>query len=213
MTNKITMVAIAALLLCCCVVVPAAYSQQDCGSQKCAQKCSMQTITGTYAFYGKGSSLLLDPTQQPYPLHFGGAIAPFANVGLITFNRNGVGDGYYWMFVGTLNGGYDPVPVHVTVTEMKEDCTGKYQYNVALPGIGTATIEECFFVMDNGREFRSIPFTIQNGMDSLVWLGTGHRISRSSKPPKSCRQFPGTYVVGVENVVASPDLIFAEAGL
>jgi hypothetical protein len=182
------------LLLCVCVAVPAAYAQG---------KCSLQTFVGTYAMYEKGSSLSLDPTQQPYPLHFGGASAPFANVGLVTLRPDGKGDGYYWIFAGALNGGFDPIPVQVAVTEMKENCTGKFTYVASLPGGLSATVEERFVLFDNGREFRSIPTTIQNGIGTLAWLGTGRRISKSGNPVKFCGQQTanGTYVLSVENII------------
>ena len=185
---------IAALLLCFCVFVPAAYAQA---------KCALQTFVGTYAMYEKGSSLFLDPTQQQYPLHFGGASAPFANVGLVTFKPNGIGNGYYWIYAGVISGGFDPIPVQVTITEMKEDCTGKFTYVANLPGGLSTTVEERFVLFDNGREFRSIPTIIQNGIGTLAWLGTGHRISKSGKPMTFCGQQTanGTYVLGIENII------------
>jgi hypothetical protein len=204
MHNRISVVLMVGLVLVFCAESSAAYAQE---------KCSMQTMTGTHVFYMKGSSFILDPTQQPYPLHFGGGVAPFANVGLITFRPNGVGDGYYWIFIGTLDGGFDPIPVHVTITEMNEHCTGKYQYQVSLPGIGSATIEERFIAFDDGREFRTIPTTIENGLPTLAWLGTGHRISKSSRPVRFCGQHTahGTYLMSVENLIAfQPNLAMAD---
>jgi hypothetical protein len=107
------------LFLCLCVAVPSAYAQQQ---------CSLQTMAGTYAMYERGSSFLLDPSQQPIPLHWAGAMATFINVGEATFSSKGVGNGFYWILIGTLNGGLDPIPVQVTITEMNPECTGKVTY-------------------------------------------------------------------------------------
>ena len=73
-------------LLCLCAGVPAAY----------AQNCSLQTMVGTYVLHEIGASHFLNPTPQP-TLHFVGATAPFADVGLVTFKPNGIGNGYYWI--------------------------------------------------------------------------------------------------------------------
>lgn len=187
--------ALGLLLFYCCFAVPAADAQG---------KCSMQTMAGTYVFSHKGSSSILDPTVQPYPFHLSGATAPFITVGEISFTPDGEGDGFYWIRIGTLNAGLDPVPVHVTITEMNEDCTGKMRYDVSLPGIPSATIEERFISFDNGREFRSVPVAIVNGVYTLAWIGTGHRISKSSGPVNSCgpQTVHGTYLVTAENIIA-----------
>lgn len=202
------LVKLTVLFLCLCVAVPAAHSQG---------KCSLQTLVGTYAIYEKGSSLIMDPSLQPFPLHWAPAFAPFANVAEITFTPAGVGDGFYWIFVGSLNAGLTPIPVHVTITEMKPDCTGKMQYQVALPGIPSATIEERLLVLDNGREFRSVPTSIENGVPTLAWIGTGRRISKSSKPVNSCgpQTAHGTYMLTCESIDVldpnNPNMYFANS--
>lgn len=179
------------LFLC---IIPAAYSQGN---------CSFQTAVGTYAMYERGFSFALDPTQQPYPVHFGGATAPFANVGLVTFKPNGIGDGYYWIYAGLINGGFQSIPVHITITEMNADCTGKFSYVASLPGGLSATVEERMILFNNGDEFRTIPTSIQNGIGTLAWIGTGHRISKSANPVRSCGQqiARGTYVMNIENII------------
>lgn len=182
-----------ALFLCICVV-PAAYAQG---------RCSFQTVVGTYAMYERGSSLAIDPTQQLYFPNFVGALAPFANVGLVTFKPNGVGDGYYWIYAGVINGGFTSIPVHMTITEMNPDCTAKFTYIANLPGGLSATVEERMVLFNNGDEFRTIPTSIQNGIGTLAWIGTGHRISKASNPPNFCGQQTalGTYVMSVENII------------
>ena len=200
MRNKITIVAMVGLFLLCCVAVPAAHAHE---------KCSLRTLAGTYAISEKGSSSFLDPNPSVFPPpftfpFFTGVTAPFVNVTQITFSPHGVGEGFYWIRIGALSGGLDPIPVHVTVTEMNPDCTGKLQYSVNLPGI-SATIEERFIVFDEGREFRSVPTSIVGGIPTLAWIGTGHRISDSSKRVHSCGQHTahGTYLLTAENLVAA----------
>jgi len=195
-----------ALVLCLCVVVPAVAQGN----------CSLQTMVGTYAMHETGASYYLDPTQQVYPLHFFGSMATFANVGLVTFKPNGVGEGYYWINIGTLSGGFDAIPVEVTITEMNRNCTGKFTYVANLPGGLSATVEERFVLFDDGREFRSLPTTIQNGIATLAWLGSGYRISKSSQPPRFCGQQTahGTYVLGIENMITDqPTNVIADTVL
>jgi hypothetical protein len=205
MRNKITIAAMAALFLVCCVAVPAAYSQGT---------CSLQTLAGTYAIFEKGASSILDPASNPSVFPFlTGATAPFVNVTELTFSPYGVGEGFFWIRIGALNGGLKPIPVHVTVTEMNRDCTGKLQYVVNLPNL-SASIEERFFLFDEGREFRSVPMSIQGGIDTLAWTGTGHRISKSGKPVYSCgpHSAQGTYLLTAENLVAiDPHTALADA--
>lgn len=180
------------LLLCTWVAVPAVYAQQQ---------CSLQTLTGTYAIYEKGASSFLSLTPSPFPF-FPGITAPFVNVGELTFSPYGVAEGFYWIKIGALNGGLDRIPDHATVTEMNPDCTGKLRYTVNLSGI-SATIEERIFVFNEGREFRSVPTSIQQGIDTLAWFGVGQRISKSSHPVDSCgpQTAHGAYVVTAESIV------------
>jgi len=184
--------ALAALLLCFFVAVPAVHAQEPCSSQ---------TLTGTYAIYEKGAASFLGVTPSPFPF-FPGITAPFVNVGELTFSPDGVAEGFYWIKIGALNGGFDRIPDHATVTEMNADCTGKLQYTVNLSGI-SATIEERFFVVDEGREFRTVPTSIQNGIDTLAWFGVGQRISKSSRPVASCGPHTahGAYLVTSEAIV------------
>ncbi len=199
MRSKDTLITFACLLFGLCLAAQVAKAQAP---------CTLETMTGTYAFYDKGSSLVLDLTANPYPVHWAGAVAPFVAVGEITFGPDGVGDGFYWIRVGSLNGGFDPVPVRVTITEMNQDCTGKYRYSVTLPGASSATlIEERFVLIKNGQQFSSVPtFIGESGIPTLAWLGSGQRIRKPSEPLDTCglQTGQGTYLVSAENIV-SPD--------
>ncbi len=96
--------------------------------------------------------------------------------------------------------------MHVTITEMNKNCTGKMRYDVSLPGIPSATIEERLIVMDNGQEIRSVPTSIENGLPTLAWIGYGRRIRRAEEPVTSCgpQTATGTYVFSCENLLVSP---------
>jgi hypothetical protein len=195
MLNRISIVTIAGLLVCLGIAVPAAQAQAP---------CSLETMTGTYAFYERGSSSILDPSgQQPFPLHWPGAIAPFTTVGEVAFTPDGLGEGFYWIRIGSLNGGFDPIPVQVEITEMNADCTGKFRYQVNFPNIPSATIEERFIVFDNGREYRSVPTSIEGGVPTLAWIGTGYRIRKPGEPVASCgpQTAHGTYLITAENII------------
>ncbi len=208
MSSKIRVFMIAGLLICLGITVPTADAQG---------KCSLETMAGTYAIYDKGSSLVLDPSVQPIPIHWSGALATFVAVGEVTFTPDGVGNGFYWIRIGSLNGGFDPTPVQVSIIEMNEDCTGKFRYSINLPGSPLETIvEERFILFDNGREYRSVPTSIQNGIPTLAWIGVGRRIRKPSEPVNSCgpQTAHGTYLISAENIVApSPTVGFADTVL
>lgn len=161
--------------------------------------CSLQTFAGSYAFYEKGSSAIFDPDTQPYPNHWAGALAPFITVGRVTMGSDGVGDGNFWIRVGSLHGGLEPIPVVVTITEMNDDCTGKFTADFDLHG-QHETILERFILFDGGREFRAIP--IGGGPETLAWIMEGHRISKPGEPvtcgPQTAK---GKYVWAVENLL------------
>ncbi len=188
-TFKITLI-----LVCLCVAVTAAQAQGP---------CTLQTFTGTYVFYERGSSAILDPSSQPYPYHWAGALAPFVTVGEVTVGLDGVGQGFFWMREGSFNGGLDPIPFQVTITEMDDDCTGKFTTTLALPGGLSPTIVERFILFDNGREYRAIPASIQGGTPTLAWIHEGHRISKPDEPLNTCgpQTAKGTWLMAVENLV------------
>ncbi len=194
------------LLVCLGLAVIAAQAQGP---------CNLQTFTGSYAFYERGSSAIFNPNSHPYPFHWEGAFAPFVTVGVVTMGPDGVGEVSYWIREGSSNGGLDPIRTEVRITEMNEDCTGKFTYN-PLPGYPT-TIVERFILMDNGREYRSIPTDIENGTPTLAWLHEGHRISKPGGPLNTCgpQTAHGTYVWAVENLVwfDTPYPIFSDVVL
>jgi hypothetical protein len=184
--------------------------------------CTLHSLSGTYAFYEKGSSTILDPTAPTYPLHWAGAIAPFIATGQITIGPNGTATGFFWIRIGSYNSGPDATPVQLTITELNEDCTGKWQFAFNL--LGTLnTIEERFVVFDEGRQFRSIPTV--TGVPAMAWIGEGHRISKIGEGHRdgksdafvdNCgpRTAKGTYLVPAENLVRlGQNPIFSDAAL
>lgn len=195
-------------LLCLCIAVPPIQAQGT---------CSLQTLVGTYAIYEKGASSDLDPANLSAFPFLTGATAPFVNITELTFSPNGTFEGFFWIRLGALSGGLQTIPVQGTVTEMNPDCTGKIQYVVNLPPVGSSTIEERFFLFDKGREFRSIPTLIPpppNGFDTMAWTGTGRRISKSADPVHTCgpQTAHGTYLFTAENLLTLlPHHAFADA--
>ena len=193
MRNGIAVAVIAGLLISLGFAAPAAQAQAP---------CTPETFTGTYVFQERGSSAVFDPASEPYPFHWAGSYAPFVTLGEISMGSDGVGQGYYWVRIGSLSGGPDPIPVEVTVTELNEDCSGRFSYEFYLPGApGPTTIEERFVLVDNGREFRSIPTV--TGIPALAWIGEGHRIAKLGEPPHTCgpQTASGSYLMTVENLV------------
>lgn len=194
--------AVFVVMFCLGLAIPAAQAQEP---------CTLETFTGTYAFYERGASAIFNPNSQPYPFHWAGAYAPFVTVGEITVGPDGVGHGYFWIRVGSLNGGLDPIPVDVTITEMKEDCTGKFSAQFNLVG-QPETIVERFILFDNGQEYRAIP--IAGGAPTLAWIMEGHRISKPAELLNTCgpQTAHGSYVWAVENLVRfdTPYPIFSD---
>ena len=199
-----------ALLVCLCLAVPAVYGQG---------KCTMQTITGTYAVYIRGSSSIIDlnPQTPPPPIHWAAAIAPLTVVGKISITPDGTftkDTSFYWGVVGSINAGVDPIPVAGKVTQLHEDCTGVLEYTIQLPGSPPAPVIERFIVFDNGREFRSI--ASQTVLPTQTWATTGRRISRSVKPFDSCgpQTSHGVYVLVCEGYYPLDQTTgFAEAAM
>jgi hypothetical protein len=204
MNTRITASVVAGLLVCLGVAVPVSGAQAP---------CTAQTLTGTYAFYDRGSSSILDPDSEPYPYHWAGAIAPFAALGKVTLGPDGIGRGVYWITIGSFTAGPEPVPVELAITELNPDCTGKWQFEFNL--LGTPyTIEERFILFDNGRQFRSIPTV--TGVPTMAYVGEGHRISKPGEALHTCgpQTAHGGYVMAVESLVKfGPNPLFADAVL
>lgn len=198
----------AALILVLVVALPFAIAEE---------KCTLKTMAGTYVLYERGQSVIINPTQQPVLAHYAGPVAPFANIVEVTFDENGAGNGFFWIWAGTIPAKLDPTPVEVSITELSEDCTGKFSYTVNLLDPNTPTnIEERFVVFDNGREIRTIPTTIQNGIYTLAWLGYAHRLSKGVAPVHSCgpQTARGKYLMSCENLIkASPTTMISDTFL
>jgi hypothetical protein len=173
-------------------------------------KCSLETFAGTYVSFDRGSSLTIDlispgilspaPGAPPSPLAFDApGLVPFVNVAEVTYAPDGHGEGFFWMWAGTVGATLAPIPLHIDVTEMNEDCTGKFQYT--LPN--GATILERFVIFDNGRQYRNVP--ISGGIPTLAWIGSGHRISKGSAPANFCgpQTAHGSYLMTCENIMRS----------
>ncbi len=207
---KMSVFAVASLLVCLGLAAPGANAQASCRTS---------TFSGTYAFYDEGSSAVFSSAAVPSaPFHWAGLYAPFATVGEVTIKADGTGHGFYWMRIGSFNGGSNTFELNLTVTEMNADCTGKYTYQVNLPGATEpTTIVERFVLLNNGREFRSVPISIENGIDYLTWIGEGRRISEPGMPVNTCgpQTALGSYVATVQNFVQfSPDVpIFSDVVL
>lgn len=172
--------------------------------------CNLKTLEGTYAISERGSSLALGTVPAPdYPLHFTGAVAPFSNVALIAFGLDGDGSGFHWTWVGTLNGGVEPLPLQARVTEMKEDCTGTILFWWNLPGMPDVVVEERIIVFDNGREFRSVAKDTRSIVPGLAFNGTGQRIREAVASSASCnpQTVHGKYLITGEHITPRETLL------
>jgi hypothetical protein len=198
---KYAAVSVVIFLVCFAIAIPSLQAQG---------KCSMKTFAGSYVSFERGSSMTIDLTSTGVlspapnaipspPAWMAPGFVPFANIAVITYTPEGSGDGYYWMFEGSTAATLEPIPVHVTVTEMNEDCSGKFRY---FRGDG-AEIEERFILLENGRQYRSIPTLIKSpGIPTMSWIGSGQRIGRSSEPVNSCGPHTsnGSYLLACSNI-------------
>lgn len=169
-------------------------------------ECTLQTVSGTYAMYEQGFSLVASLATTT-PSWAAPSLIPFGNITEITFDDNGVGEGFYWLWRGALRADIDAAPEHALITELNPDCTGKIEYQVPVPGSTVpATIPERIIVFDEGREIRTVPLTIANGIPTMAWLGEGHRIIKGNGPPTNGgpQMVSGTYIATCQNIVTSP---------
>ena len=201
MRRKHATVTFVIFFVCFAIAMPALQAQE---------KCSLKTFAGTYVSFEKGSSVTIDllstgvvspaPGAQPRPpAWLAPGIVPFADIAMVTYTPEGIGDGYFWMFEGSTRATLEPIPIHVVVTEINGDCTGKFQYS---RNDGTV-IEERFILFDNGRQYRSIPTLISSpGIPTLSWIGNGKRISQGSAPVRFCgpQTAHGRYLLACENI-------------
>jgi hypothetical protein len=203
MRTKLAAVAVVVLSTCFGFAIPAARAQAP---------CSLRTMAGTFVSVDRGASLTVDLTQPGVlgpapgakpspPAWLVPGFAPFVNIARVTYTPDGIGDGYFWMFAGSVGPAPEPIPLHIEITELNEDCTGKFHY--ALPN--GATIEERIIVFDNGRQYRSVPLSISSpGIQNLSWIGSGQRVSpdhQSGAPHPANPQ--GSYLLACDNVQRS----------
>ncbi len=192
--GKLAMVRVAGALLGLSFTALSGYAQGH---------CSLQTLAGTYVGYERGSSLLLSLSPQQYPPTWvAPVIAPFANVYEFTIRPDGTADGFYWIWFGSIAATVDSIPVHLTFSEMNDDCTAKATYIADLPGGPSPEVVERVIVFDNGRQFQTVP--ISSGIPGITWTGTAHRISKGVAPVTSggLDKANGTYLLNCENYVA-----------
>lgn len=175
-------------------------------------RCTMQTLAGTYAFHGGGTSTVaLAPAPSPFLFHWSAVTAPVDIVGQFTLKPDGTAEGFYWLLLGSLNSwtllGLDPIPWHAIVTDLKPDCTGVVEYPVAIPGLPPSTIVERFFVMDNGRQWLSV--TAETGVPTDVWHTEVHRLTNALRPPGWCgpQAFQGVYLARCRGLESPSDTL------
>ncbi len=173
-----------------------------------AQECSMQTITGTYAFRYVGMSFMggspfpanvpPNPAGGVLPLHAPGAYLAGTQLGIFTINPDGsvVGDSWlaYGPFRQNLSGAAAITSIGVQKTPSGEvlGCVGTMQYaNLAFPG-SPDTIDK-FIVLNNGDEMRAVH--VSNGSPITASIAVGKRITRSLDAAPRCGQqtLNGTY--------------------
>ncbi len=195
------------LFLCLIVSVAAAQAQGT---------CTTETMTGTYAFMVRGASTAIsNPSDPPWILHWDAKYAPLGLVGMVTIQKNGTGEGFWWQINGTANGGLTPIPFSLTIPELNADCTGVFEYSFTFAG-QAHTNREWFVLLDNGREFRGI--SQAGGLPTGTWRTIAYRVSNGVAPVTTFGQknMRGDYLLSCEGLeplpVDQPPSIFASIG-
>jgi len=195
------------LVLFLLVFVPAVLSQGT---------CTMETASGTYAFVVQGASTaILNPSALPWLLHWDAKYAPLALVGMITLQKDGTGQGFWWQINGTANGGLTPVQFTLTTPESNPDCTGIFEYSFTFAG-QAHTNTEWYVLLDNGRELRSV--SQSGGLPTGTWHTIAHRVSNGAAPVTTFGQknMQGDYLLSVDSLLPidpQPPLAFGQAAL
>jgi hypothetical protein len=178
--------------------------------------CTMETASGTYAFEVQGASTaILGPSAPPWILHWDAKYAPLALVGMITLQKDGIGQGFWWQINGTANGGLTPVTFELTTLESYPDCTGVFEYSFTFGG-QAHTNREWFVLLNNGRELRGV--SQAGGLPTGTWHTTAHRVSNGVAPVTTFGQknMKGDYLLSVNGLLPidpPPPMAFRQAAL
>ena len=164
-----------------------------------AQDCSLNTITGTYVFRYTGESFLgglpAPPSAEPgpgtIPVHSAGLYASGVIVGVFTIHPDASVDFKYWSTIGSWSSMRTGVTASGRILDIAPDrtedgvvlgCAGIVEYQP----FGTSLVhKDKFFVLDNGREIRSLPVETP-AFPTVASLGVAHRIHRSGDTAPRC---------------------------
>ena len=148
-----------------------------------AQKCSNQTVLGTYAFQISGSVLAGAPPSPASPLTTNAVHRDNVMIGIVTYRPDGIISGFYWQANGS-QATLSKLPWQAVYT-VNEDCTGYYEYSTPL---ADKPVRENFFVLNGGYEIHmmlasdaaevgaKMPFALMN------YSGVAYRITRQMAP-------------------------------
>lgn len=164
-----------------------------------AQDCTLNTITGTYVFRYTGESFLggmpQPPTAEPgsgtLPVHSAGLYASGVIVGVFTIHADASVDFKYWSTIGSWSSMRTGVTATGRILDIAPDrtdegvvlgCVGTVEYQP----FGTSLVhKDKFFVLENGREIRSLPVETP-AFPTVASLGVAHRIHRSGDAAPRC---------------------------
>ncbi len=185
-----------------------------------AQDCSIQGITGTYAFRHTGESFLspnlpsapnITPSAAELPTHAAGLYSYGVIVGIMTIQPDSSVDIRYWSTIGSWSSMRAGVKMTGTITNLGMDktesgvelgCAGTIEYR---PFPQFPAHREKFFVLENGREIRGIPFETP-AFPTLASLSTAHRITRAPSTAPVCgpQTARGTMVLNCPGPLFNP---------
>ncbi len=190
-----------------------------CSLSSVAQECSLQSIVGTYAIRYTGESFLGDmpfppgtaPTASALPVHSPGLYAYGVIVGVMTIKPDATMNIRYWSTIGSwssmrtgvsMAGSIKSIGLERTAGGVELGCVGLAEY---APFENAPPHRDRFFVLDNGREIRSMPFDTP-AFPTVATMGVARRITRAGDPAPRCgaQTARGSYLLSCPGPLFNP---------
>ncbi len=184
-----------------------------------AQDCSIQTITGTYAFRYTGDSFIGGPPtpaaafpgSDVLPAPSPGLYAAGTTVGVLTIRPDKTLEAHFWSAAGsfrasdmTMTGNILAIGNEKSSDGVELGCAATAEYQPFPP---YAPYHDKFFVLDNGNELRGLMMDSAT-FPTLTQLGVARRITRALDPAPRC----GAHMLSGAHLVSCPGPLFTPDG-
>lgn len=146
--------------------------------------CTMDQLTGTYAFESHGS-ITFALTPAP-PIEWAMTSRPLVMGGWFRVAPDGAMTGEAWVILGRAPTVLDARPLTGRLFDLDEaSCTAVLEWvGAPVPGGPSGLHRERLVFVDNGREFRSM--LKQSPSGAMAWIGRGHRMTPDGEDLDVC---------------------------